>query len=223
MRGELEAEENCNILTPTLMVITAFLSCSPGLLNWGPGGPASLGHVPHSSIFTLTGLNFLSLGLYNNLMPTLLPASFTISHSIQPLDTQGYILIFLDIYTGAFPILTAWPCRRSICNKKGSALKPKKGFKDTIKYLKQSGPMGKMESDRSKWGKLIHKSIESFDIYIYIYIYIRVGWFSTFFLNIKKNDALKVVYIPIKYSYKYLYSFQPLLSNWFELPVAGVI
>ena len=33
---ELETEQNCNILTPTLMAITAFLSCSPGLLNQGP-------------------------------------------------------------------------------------------------------------------------------------------------------------------------------------------
>ena len=36
---ELETEQNCNILTPTLLAITAFLSHSPGLLNWGPGGP----------------------------------------------------------------------------------------------------------------------------------------------------------------------------------------
>ena len=67
---ELETEQNCNILTPTLLAITVFLSNSPGLLNrgpgaplcWelvfssasylqlqllnrGPGGPASLGHV----------------------------------------------------------------------------------------------------------------------------------------------------------------------------------
>ena len=40
---ELETEQNCNILTPTLLAITAFLSRSPGLLNRGPGGPASLG------------------------------------------------------------------------------------------------------------------------------------------------------------------------------------
>ena len=40
---ELETEQNCNILTPTLMATTAFLSCSPGLLNRGPGGPASQG------------------------------------------------------------------------------------------------------------------------------------------------------------------------------------
>ena len=48
---ELKTEQNCNILNP----ITAFLSRSPGLLNRGPGGPASLRHVPHSSIFSPTG------------------------------------------------------------------------------------------------------------------------------------------------------------------------
>ena len=93
---ELETEQNCNILTSTLMAITAFLSHSPGLLNRGPGDPVSLGHVSHSSIFSPTDLNFLSPGLYNNLTPTFLPASVTISHSIQPLDSQSYILIFLD-------------------------------------------------------------------------------------------------------------------------------
>ena len=36
----------------------------------GPGGPTSLGHGPHSSIFSPTDLNFLSPGLYNNLMST---------------------------------------------------------------------------------------------------------------------------------------------------------
>ena len=36
---ELETKQNCNILTPTLMAITAFLSRSPGLLNQEPGGP----------------------------------------------------------------------------------------------------------------------------------------------------------------------------------------
>ena len=121
MIGELETEQNCSILTPTLMAVTAFLSRSSGLLNRGPGGPASLGHVPHSSIFspsataqsgawgppllgagTLycilspTDLNFLSPGLYNNLTPTLPPVSVTISHSIPPHDNQSYILIFLD-------------------------------------------------------------------------------------------------------------------------------
>ena len=41
VRGELETEPNCNILTPTLLAIAAFLSCSPGLLNRGPGGLGS--------------------------------------------------------------------------------------------------------------------------------------------------------------------------------------
>ena len=51
---EFETEQNCNILTPTLLAITAFLSRSPGLLNRGPGGPASLGAV--SSILSPTCL-----------------------------------------------------------------------------------------------------------------------------------------------------------------------
>ena len=41
-KRELETEQNCNILTPTLLAITAFLSRSPRLLNRGPEGPASL-------------------------------------------------------------------------------------------------------------------------------------------------------------------------------------
>ena len=53
---ELETEQKCNILTPTLLAITFFLSRSPGQLNRGPGGPASLGHLPQSSIFSPTGL-----------------------------------------------------------------------------------------------------------------------------------------------------------------------
>ena len=41
---------------PLLYWPSVFLSRSPGLLNRGPGGPASLGHVPQSSIFSPTGL-----------------------------------------------------------------------------------------------------------------------------------------------------------------------
>ena len=40
---EVETEQNCNLLTSTLMSKTTFLSRSPGLLNRGPGGPAALG------------------------------------------------------------------------------------------------------------------------------------------------------------------------------------
>ena len=121
MRGELEAEQNCNILTPTLMAITVFLSRSPGPLNRGPGaqplwdmvlipasslqlqllnrgswGPPLLVAGSLCRILYPTDLNFMSPGLYDNLTPTLLPASVTISHSIQPIDSQGYILIILD-------------------------------------------------------------------------------------------------------------------------------
>ena len=53
---KLETKQNCNILIPTLLAITAFLSRSLGLLNRRPGGPASLGHVPQSSIFSPTRL-----------------------------------------------------------------------------------------------------------------------------------------------------------------------
>ena len=52
------------------MAITAFLSHSPGLLNRVPGGPASLGHGPHSSIFPPTNSNFLCTELYHYFTPT---------------------------------------------------------------------------------------------------------------------------------------------------------
>ena len=68
---------------PTLLAIAAFLYHSPGLLNRGPGS--------HSSIFSPTDLNFLSPGLYNNLMHTyFLQASHL--YSSQPIDSQGYPL-----------------------------------------------------------------------------------------------------------------------------------
>ena len=100
MRGELETEQNCNILTPTLMAITAFLSRSPGLLNQGPGGPASLGHGPHSSIFSLVDSNFLCTELYYCFMPT------------QSLPITGQWNMQLP------PSLEwhVWPGRRSIYN-----------------------------------------------------------------------------------------------------------
>ena len=125
--GELETKQNWNILTPTLMAMTAFLSSYPWLLNRGPGSSAFLGRGPHSRIFSPTDLRFwtptaqsrvlkapsagcwfclphfsptdlnlLSPGLYNNLTSTLLLASVTVSHSIQPIDSQVYILLFLD-------------------------------------------------------------------------------------------------------------------------------
>ena len=63
MKGELETEQNCNILNPILLAIAAFVSRSLGLLNWGPGTPASAGTwflLQHPSP---TDLNFLSPGV----------------------------------------------------------------------------------------------------------------------------------------------------------------
>ena len=64
--------------------------CSIG----GPEGPLCWVLVLSTTSYlqltwTPTDLNFLSPGLYNNLSSTLLPASVTISHSIQPLKSQG--------------------------------------------------------------------------------------------------------------------------------------
>ena len=58
---ELDIEQNCNILTPTLLAITAFLSRSPGLLKREPWGPASLGQVfiPVSSLQLVWSPNWL--------------------------------------------------------------------------------------------------------------------------------------------------------------------
>ena len=56
------------------MATTPFLSRSPGLLNRGSGGLASLEHVPHSSIFSPTGLiSICSIGAWG---PPLLGAGF---------------------------------------------------------------------------------------------------------------------------------------------------
>ena len=121
MRGELDTEQNCKILTPHSYGhnSVSFLFSTGGLgsslfgtwssfqhllcnwselqrLNHGSWGPPLLCAGSLYSILYPTYLKFLSLGLYNNLTSTLLPASVTISHSIQPLDSQGYILIFLD-------------------------------------------------------------------------------------------------------------------------------
>ena len=62
-------------------------------------------------------LNFLCTKLYNNLTPTLLPASVTNhTHSTRPRSRLYPDIPWPDasvIYTGAFPIVTAWP--GSIC------------------------------------------------------------------------------------------------------------
>ena len=97
---ELKTQQNCNILTPALLAITAFLSRSPELLNRGPGGPASLGAGFLYRIFSPTGLipnwlNFLSTELYNRSTSTFFLWVSQIA-LIQPIHGQGYTLLFLD-------------------------------------------------------------------------------------------------------------------------------
>ena len=90
MRGELETEQNCNILTPpTLLTIIAFLSRSHGLLNRGLGAQVLLRHGSHSSIFSPTVLTSCAPGYIIFWRP---PTSCERhnSHSIQPVDSQGY-------------------------------------------------------------------------------------------------------------------------------------
>ena len=108
---KLETEQNCNILTPTLMVITAFPSRSLGLLNRRLGSPASLGNSPHSSIFSATATAqsgvlrapsarcwFSLQHLFSNWLE--IPVHRVIllfyAHSIQPVDSQGYSLDTFD-------------------------------------------------------------------------------------------------------------------------------
>ena len=121
---EMETKQNCNIFTPTLVAITAFLSRSPRLLNRGPGGSASLGLVPQSSIFSPTGVIFKLLNrglegslcwmlsfstasclqlvsspncteLYNSSTTTIFLWASQIA-VIQPIHGQGYTLLFFD-------------------------------------------------------------------------------------------------------------------------------
>ena len=137
------------------MPITAFFPRFPGLLNQGPEGPASLGHGPHSGIFSPThlrlwtptaqsgvlraplldagslysilspaALNFLSLGLYNNLTSTYFLRASQFRTQFNKVISWYSSRLYLDIprpdapviYTGAFILLTAWTGRRSIYN-----------------------------------------------------------------------------------------------------------
>ena len=88
----------------------------PVLLGCSTGG---LGHGSHSSIFSPTDVNFLSLGLYNNLMPTyLLRASQFALNSTRRQSRSPPWYPRPDvpvIYTSAFLLLIAWP--GSICNR----------------------------------------------------------------------------------------------------------
>ncbi len=91
---ELETEQNCSILTPTVMAITAFRFRSPGLLNRRPGGPLCWVLVFYTTLIS-NWLNFLCTELYNSSTSTFFLWASQIA-LIQPVHGQGYILIFLD-------------------------------------------------------------------------------------------------------------------------------
>ena len=119
----METEQNCNILTLTLLAIATFLSCSPGLLN---RGPTLLGAGFLYRILSLTGLvskltDFLSSPSYLIVQCPLLLVGVTIA-LIQPIHGQGYNSDIPRpdppvIYICVCPILTARPDRWSIYNK----------------------------------------------------------------------------------------------------------
>ena len=122
---ELETEQNCNILTDTLLALTMFLSRSPGLLNWRPGGPFYWVLVfstvsCHQRVWSPNWSDFLSSPSYIIDQRALLLVGVTIA-LIQPIHGQGYNSDIPRpdapvIYIGAFPILTARLSRRSIYN-----------------------------------------------------------------------------------------------------------
>ena len=125
---ELVTEQNCNILTLTQLAITAFLSRSPGLLNWGPTllGAAFLYRnlSPTGLVSKLT--DFLSSPSYIIVQrPLLLVGVTNCTHSAHPWSRLHSAIPQPDvpvIYIGAFLILTAWLGRRSIYNINGSRL-----------------------------------------------------------------------------------------------------
>ena len=121
VRGELETEQNCNILTPSS---SGYSSTSPGLLNRGPSGlkAFSLSWFSrwHLISKTLTPTNWTSYRteLYHGLMFTCFLWTSHL-HPTQPVYSQGYPLIFSIECTcylhRCISFLTARLGWRSIC------------------------------------------------------------------------------------------------------------
>ena len=86
VRGELETEQNSDILTPQLFWLQQhFFPVLLGRSTGGLGVQPLLGHGSHSSIFSPTNLNFLSPGLHNNLTFTyfLQASQFALSSTLR--------------------------------------------------------------------------------------------------------------------------------------------
>ena len=114
---ELETEHNCNILTPTLLAITAFLSRSHRLLNWGLGAHSVGGLVFFAASYLQLvwyptaqsgawGLLLLCFSIASGLQTNWLPVFTELYNSstliflwasqialIQPIHGQGYNIL----------------------------------------------------------------------------------------------------------------------------------
>ena len=121
---ELKTEQNCNILIPTLLAITAFLSRSSDAAQPGTWKLTLLGTGFLYRILSPTGLvskltDFLSSPSYIIVQrpPSCGRHNFAL---IQPVHGQAYNILIIPrpdapvIYIDAFLILTG---RRLICNK----------------------------------------------------------------------------------------------------------
>ena len=89
VRGDLETEQNCNLLTPTLLAITAFSfpfswAAQPG--GWGPSISWDMVLTPASSLKLIWSTSRWGYIIFWR-PPT--SCERHNSHSIQPLDSQG--------------------------------------------------------------------------------------------------------------------------------------
>ena len=120
---ELETEQNCNILTPTLMAISVSFPFS-WAAQPGAWGPTLLGAGFLYRILSPTGLvskltDFLSLSSYIIVQRPPSCGRHNRTHSTRPRSRLYSDIPWVDapvIYIGAFPTLTARPGRRSIYN-----------------------------------------------------------------------------------------------------------
>ena len=126
VRGELETEQNCNILTPPQLfwIQQHFFRVLLGYSTRGLGAQPLLGHGSDSSILSPTDLNFQLPGLYNNLTTTyfLRASQFAPSSTLRqsglspdPLISSTRCTCYLH---RCISHLTARPGRRSICYMK---------------------------------------------------------------------------------------------------------